>query len=46
MDVQARRAGLACQTAQTVDELLLEVIGKAVLLAEVDDTSLGDYESL
>lgn len=42
VDMQARGAGLACQTAQTVDELLLQGISQAVLLAEEDDASLGN----
>ncbi len=42
VDVQTRGAGFACQTSQTVDQLLLQVISEAVLLAEEDDSSLGN----
>ncbi len=42
VDVQTRGGGLARQLAQTVDELLLQVVGHIVLGAEEDDTTLGD----
>lgn len=42
VDVKARSRGLAGELAQSVDEFLLEVVGELVLLAEEDNTALGD----
>lgn len=44
VDVQARGCGLARQLAQTVNELLLKVVGQVVLSTEEDDTALGDCD--
>jgi hypothetical protein len=46
VDVQARGRGLAGQRAEALDELLLQVVGQAVLRAEEDDAALGDWEGL
>jgi hypothetical protein len=45
VDVQARGRGLARQLAETVDQLLLQVIGQVVLGTEEDDTTLGNCNS-
>lgn len=42
VDVQLGGGGLARELAEALDELLLEVIGDVVLLAEEDDAALGD----
>lgn len=41
VDVQLGGGGLARELAEALDELLLEVVGDVVLLAEEDDPALG-----
>jgi len=43
VDVKAGCGWLACQLAQPVNQLLLQVIGQVVLLAEKDYATLGDF---
>jgi hypothetical protein len=42
MDMERRRLRLAAKLSQSLDQFLLEVIRKVVLLAEEDYASLGD----
>lgn len=42
VNVELRGGGLAGLLAKALDELLLEVVGDVVLLAEEDDAPLGD----
>ena len=42
VDVKAGSGGLAGELAEPVDKFLLKVVGEIVLLAEEDDTTLGD----
>lgn len=42
VDVQGGVGGFAGLLAESVDELLLEVVGEVVLGAEEDDAALGD----
>lgn len=42
VDVQPRSRGLARQLAESVNKLLLQVIGQVVLGAEEDNSALGD----
>lgn len=46
VDVKARSCGLAGELAESVNEFLLEVIGEVILLAEEDDTALGNLMSM
>jgi len=46
VDVQGRRRRLASQLPETVDQLLLEVVGQVVLFAEEDDVALRDCDAL
>jgi hypothetical protein len=46
MDVQLRTGWFAGKFAETLGEVLLEVVGKTVLLAEKDDTALGDCATI
>lgn len=43
VDMQLRRLRLAAELAETLNELLLEIVGEVVLLAEEDNATLGDY---
>jgi len=45
VDVQARGRRLARELAEALDELLLQLVGDAVLGAEEDDAALGDFSS-
>lgn len=40
VDMQPRRGGLAGKLAQSLDQLLLELVRDVILLAEEDDTAL------
>lgn len=45
MDVQCRCRRLARQFAQTMDKLLLELVGEVVLGTEEHDTALADFDN-
>ena len=46
VDVEAGTGWSSAELAESVDELLLEVVGKVVLSTEENNTALGDYIEL
>lgn len=46
MNVELGSGGLAGELSQSLDELLLQVVVDLILLAEEDNTALGDLDKV